>query len=127
MSTFNFALPWPPTNNHMYVNARGGHGRYLSEAGRAYVDRVGELALQGIVPRFKLSGRLGIAVVAHPPNNGRHDLDNLWKGTLDSLKKCGCIPDDSDFDVERICRGAVVPGGRLNVLLWQLAGAADNG
>lgn len=121
---FAFTLPWPPTNNNMFANAAWGKGgRRLSKKGRAYADRVGELALMNHVPRHKLQGRLGIGIIAHAPDRGRHDLDNLWKAVLDSLTKCGCVPDDSDFDVEFIARGTVIPGGRLEVEIWQIQAA----
>jgi crossover junction endodeoxyribonuclease RusA len=115
-----FTLPYPPTTNNLFAGAFGG--RRLSVTARAYVKRVAELALMNAqhMPRFVLTGRIGIALVASPPDARDRDLDNLLKAPLDALKKCGVLRDDCDIDDIHIRRGSIIPGGRLEVTLWQL-------
>lgn len=124
----SFTLPWPPSANtywrHIILGGKFKKARahtLLSERGRDY--RVAALASirQQNVPRGALRGRLAIEVMAYPPDKRTRDLDNLWKGMLDSLKHAGVITDDGDFDRETIERGPVRPGGLLELRVSELA------
>lgn len=127
LMSLRFTLPWPPSVNtywrHAVVGGKWKKARamvFLSQAAKDY--RVGVLAAlrEAQVPKGALRGRLSIHVIAHPPSAGDHDLDNLWKGMLDSLKHAGIIRDDADFDDEHIVRGRVVKRGMLSVTLSEL-------
>lgn len=123
-----FRLPWPPTVNTYWRSMMAGPlaGRVLiSRRGRAYRREVGIEVMRQCVPREALLGRLGIVVMACPPDRRVRDLDNLWKGMLDALVTAGVIGDDGDFDDLRIHRGPVVTDGMLHVEIWQLEGAAE--
>jgi len=129
--TFALTLPWPPSVNHYWANrvipAKHGPRRfivmtYLADAGREYRVRVSEAIMAQRIPRRVLTGRLAIKVLAHPPDWRTRDLDNLWKGLLDSLKHADVIEDDGHFDDLRIRRGKVMPGGKVMVDLSEIPG-----
>jgi crossover junction endodeoxyribonuclease RusA len=63
----------------------------------------------------KMDGRLSVAIVAHPPDNRRRDLDNMMKGLLDGLVHAQVIEDDSQIDRLSIQRGVVCKGGKVRV------------
>ena len=90
-----FRLPWPPSLNRYY---RTWKGRVLiAEDGRKYRKTVGKLAM---VNRFGNFGnkRIKVEVEALPPDRRRRDLDNLYKGVLDSLQHAGVYDDDGQID-----------------------------
>lgn len=107
-------LPFPPSVNRMYRVF--GNRSILSAAGRAYRAAVTE-ALAGTP---KLLGRVSVAIVAHPPDNRRRDLDNLLKASLDGLVHGGALEDDSQIDDLRIVRGENRRHGALSVLIHPL-------
>ena len=128
LMSLTFTLPWAPSANtywrHIILGGKHKKARahtLLSESGREY--RVAAIAAirQQKVPIGALSGRLAIEVIAHPPDRRRRDLDNLWKGMLDSLTHAGVISDDGDFDRECIERGLVRPGGLLELKVSEIA------
>lgn len=124
----SFHLPWPPSINRYWRSPRSGRlaGRVLlSKDGRAYRALVGLEILRQRVTRFKLTGRLGITVLACPPDRRVRDLDNLWKGCLDAIAAAGVVSNDGDFDDLRILRGPIVPDGLLHVEIVELR--PDNG
>jgi crossover junction endodeoxyribonuclease RusA len=85
----------------------------VSAIGRTYRKAVTE-ALAG-TPR--VSGRVSVRIVAHPPDNRRRDLDNLLKASLDGLVHGGALEDDSQIDDLRIVRGENKRHGELIVLI----------
>ncbi len=126
-----FRVPYPPSANGYWRSPNKGPlaGRVLiSEEGRAYRRQLGVEIVRQRVPRFQLSGRLAISVMACCPDRRTRDLSNLWKGFLDALTHAGVIRDDGDFDDERIYRGPVVIDGVLYVEILELPGqATDSG
>ena len=60
------------------------------------------------------------------PNEGKHDLDNLPKVVLDSLRKAGVILDDSYIDELFLWRGATLKGGELRLTLSEIEGRATH-
>lgn len=108
-------LPWPPTVNHYYRKFRGRI--VVSAKGLAYRNAVADQVLaQRGAKRF--SGRLNVSIVAHMPDKRRRDLDNLLKGTLDSLTHAGVWLDDEQIDRLSIERGPV--GGMLQVSVMEV-------
>jgi crossover junction endodeoxyribonuclease RusA len=125
--SLSFTLPWAPSANtywrHIILGGKHKKARahtLLSESGRDY--RVAAVAAirQQRVPVGALTGRLAIEVTAYPPDRRRRDLDNIWKGMLDSLTHAGVIADDGDFDRETIERGPVRAGGLLVLKVSEL-------
>lgn len=108
-------LPWPPSTNTYYRNVMGK--TLISAKGREYRAAVVE---QVLIQRGakRLGGRLIVAIEAHVPDKRRRDLDNLLKGTLDSLTHAGVWLDDSQIDSLTISRGPV--GGMLKVLVIEV-------
>ncbi len=76
--------------------------------------------------RLRLTGRLGIKIIADPPDNRRRDLDNILKVPLDALTHAGLLIDDEQFDEIYIVRGVSVPDGRLGVKIYEITGG-NNG
>lgn len=108
-------LPWPPTANTYYRNLPGK--TLISEKGRAYRAAVAQQVLVQRGAR-RLSGRLAVAIVAHVPDRRRRDLDNLFKGVLDSLTHAGVWLDDEQIDCLSIERGPI--GGMLKVTVREV-------
>ena len=110
-------MPWPPSNNHYYTVVRGR--KILSSEGRRYGESAAFATAGRNRPVQPLSGRLRVEVLASPPDRRRRDLDNLLKPVLDALTRGQVIGDDSQIDDLRICRRAVLSGGKLAVTIWQ--------
>lgn len=105
-------LPYPPSVNDYWHHDRRGH-TYLAANGRAYRTDVLAAVLSG--GRYRITGRLDVEVVLHPPDRRRRDLDNAMKSLLDSIQHAGVYEDDSQIDRLEIRRGDVVKGGKCLV------------
>ncbi|HBA9842516.1 TPA: RusA family crossover junction endodeoxyribonuclease, partial [Escherichia coli] len=75
--------------------------------------------------KLSLSGRLGIKIIAAPPDKRRRDLDNILKAPLDALTHAGLLIDDEQFDEITVVRSQPVTGGRLGVKIYKIAGGND--
>ena len=109
------ALPWPPSANMLWRSPNRGplRGRHLlSPAARRYKDNT--RAILDALNLDPIPGRVAVALVAHPPDRRRRDLDNLVKIVLDSLKGAA-FGDDHLIDRISIERGDVEPGGLIRV------------
>ncbi|MFM9932867.1 RusA family crossover junction endodeoxyribonuclease [Achromobacter xylosoxidans] len=109
-------LPFPPSVNTYWRHPTKGKlaGRHLiSEKGREYRQAVMDEASR--YQLAKMDGRLSVAIVAHPPDNRRRDLDNMMKGLLDGLVHAQVIEDDGLIDRLTIERGVVCEGGKVRV------------
>ena len=115
-----FTLGWPPSVNHYWQSRRNGRGRYIGPAGVAFLEGTMIACKMQHVPR-QTSGRVGLAIVVHPPNNIDRDLDNLSKATLDSLVKAGVLLGDSRKHLAYLSWewGDNVPGGKLVIRCWR--------
>jgi crossover junction endodeoxyribonuclease RusA len=112
-------LPYPPTVNHYYGRGRRGN-LFIGTAGKAYRVAVGRAAY--LLGATKLVGRIGLHVIACPPDRRRRDLGNLDKCLSDALEHVGLFDDDEQIDDLRYERGERTPGGKLIVKLFPLAG-----
>lgn len=88
-------LPWPPTANTYW--RRNGGRYFISKRGQDYREFVAKAcyAYQGL---FVAEDRLSLRIKAYPPDKRRRDLDNIFKGLLDSLQHAELFPDDSQID-----------------------------
>jgi crossover junction endodeoxyribonuclease RusA len=88
----NFRVPLiPPSVNHIWKRKRGG-GAYLSAEAKAFTE-----AVQLLAPRTGFGKQFcEVQVTFYLPANKmlRNDLDNLLKGSIDSLTKAGILADD---------------------------------
>lgn len=132
MNAVSLTLPWPPTVNTYWrsIVLGGKHCRarsqvLISEQGRTYRKTVAELVLDCKVPRNALKGSLAVKAIAFPPDRRARDLDNLWKGMLDSLKHAGVIRDDGDIDDLHIVRGGVKSGGYVLLTITEIGNAQE--
>jgi len=115
-------LPWPPSVNRYWRHPTTGKlaGRHLiSEEGRRYRATVKEACWD--VPM--VPGRIGVAILASPPDARRRDLDNLFKSVLDSLVHAAVIEDDSLIDALSIVRGDRRVGGQIQILIEPMSAA----
>ena len=111
-------LPWPPSTNRLYRSPRSGPlaGRtLLSAEARAYKAK----AMAMIHHPNPLTGKVGVRIVAHPPDRRRRDLDNILKIVLDCCKG-QCFDDDANIDHLEVLRGDALPPGRIEVSVWPL-------
>ena len=106
-------LPYPPTVNHYWFRNRNGSLR-IGPKGLAFRQ---EVWLAVVKSRQRLTGRLFLGVIAHPPDHRRRDIDNLLKAVLDALQHGGLYDDDNQIDKICIERGEVLKGGKLIVEL----------
>ena len=115
-------LPWPPSVGSMW---RIFKNRWiLSAKGREYHKAVQEQVLIQNVAR-NLSKPLTVTIIAYRPDKRKRDLDNLLKGTLDSLTKAGVWGDDSQIQDLRIYWGDHI-GGYLKVYIEEYHGPAQS-
>lgn len=90
-------LPWPPSSNTYW--RRNGGRYFISTKGQAYRLHVIKICLElGLANSFTEDDRLSVSILAYPPDKRRRDLDNLFKGLMDSLQHAKVFPDDSQID-----------------------------
>lgn len=112
-------LPYPPSVN-TYWRANGKR-RFISKAGVEFKQAVAEYVIQHSIHKFG-DARLRVDVVIRPRSKRIFDLDNLFKGLLDSLCDAGVYDDDSQIDQLSICRGDSIAGGACLVVIEEING-----
>lgn len=130
MTAFSFRLPWPPSLNNYFVERavrQRNTGKLIvlkhpGSEGLEYRLRVAHALLMQSIPRDRLTGRLGVRIVAHPPDRRARDLDNLLKATLDALTHARLYVDDSAIDDLHVLRGQPCQGGRLDLTVEEIVG-----
>jgi Holliday junction resolvase RusA-like endonuclease len=123
VTELRFTIPWGLSVNGYWGGARHGR-RYVTAKAREYQAEVDEILTARGIPRARLAGSLEIDLVANPPTRAVF-LDNRLKAIMDCLTFLGVIDDDRWFDRIQIRRGAIVPGGSVDVVLRQLAPHRD--
>jgi crossover junction endodeoxyribonuclease RusA len=58
---------------------------------------------------------VAIAVIAHPPDARKRDLDNLLKATLDALTAARVWQDDNQVKRIELRWGSKIKGGQLEI------------
>lgn len=112
---FTFNLPWPPSVNAIY--RRSSKGVKLTRAAKRYRDEVLASLIDqrdqfggwpaGVPGPPLLTGSLRVHVTTYQPLDGhKHDLDNLFKATLDALQEANVFYDDVQIDEIGARRGS---------------------
>ena len=107
-------LPYPPSVNHMYINARGR--RFPNAKAKAYKTAVQEYVAEYRVPKFG-DVKIALIVWAYPPDKRKRDISNLLKIIEDSLQDAGVFDDDFNIDFIEIKRCDIKKGGGLTVMI----------
>lgn len=101
MQTVKLILPYPVSNNIYYRSM--GHNIILSERGKNYKKIAHLILMQNKIRNGNYEGDVQIKATLYPKlkKSGETykrvlDLDNCWKGVLDSLNKI-CFKDDSQI------------------------------
>lgn len=96
LSGFVIFLPFPPTANNLFVNARG-KGRIMSPEYRAWRGEAGKLYMTQSKPQ-PVDGPYKFLLEVQRPDKRRRDCTNLIKAPEDFLVALGLISDDSDAE-----------------------------
>ena len=94
-------LPWPPTVNTYW--RKSPRGMFISKRGKEYAKEVFYICNKYRYS-FTDNQRLSISILAFPPDKRKRDLDNIFKGLLDSLVKANVLSDDEQIDELHIKR-----------------------
>lgn len=121
MNTFNITLPWPPSNNRYYRHNRGR--THISADGIAYRNAVAQIIKAGLLD-INTTSPLRVRVECYMPDRRRRDLDNLQKAAFDALTKAGFWADDSQVVDYRVVKMPKCTGGKLELTITELEGAA---
>jgi len=120
MQVVYIELPWPPSVNTYW--RRVGTKTIISKSGRLYLQSVQAAVLISGCRRNML-GELQMSILAYPPDMRRRDLDNVLKGVLDSLQKCGVYGDDFQIAKLSIERRRASKPGRLEISIQEIKSA----
>jgi crossover junction endodeoxyribonuclease RusA len=109
-------LPFPPTTNNLFANARGGRGgRFPTKAYKAWRDRAA-VAIRRQAPAG-IKGPVTLDIQLGRPDRRRRDLSNYIKALEDALVQHGLIEDDSMVQTLLVEWGST-PGATLRVSRW---------
>lgn len=109
-------LPFPPSLNNCFVNAKGG-GRIPSQRYKAWTtEALWSLKAQHAM---KMAGDLSIHIGIVAPDKRSRDCDNLAKPVLDLLVKAGVIADDSNRHVRSVSIEWLASGDPCTVIVSQ--------
>lgn len=109
-------MPWPPTLNKYRTVARGR--LITSTKGKKYKDE--GMAIIRSQTKAKISGKIKVGIVFHPPTNSRFDLDNFCKCLLDTVTESGLIEDDSNISELKLTKGEKIKGGKALVTITSI-------
>ena len=116
-------LPWPPSVNAYWRSRIAGKGRkqfvsvYLGKAGKEFRSNVQAAVFERFGVLRPTQDRLRVTVLMIQPDRRKRDVDNILKGTLDSLTHARVWEDDSQVDDLRVVRGRVQSPGWLEVTI----------
>ena len=115
-----FDLPWPPSINKMYVNAKEAcktnkRGRYLTSEARNY-KTIAMYTIFSFTRGFKFGNvPVSVKIVQHNPDSRQRDRDNGLKIVFDCIEKSGLINNDNQIKNFEIIEGPCLKGG-----LWRV-------
>ena len=112
------SLGWPPTVNHYWKQRKHG-GRFISEAGLAFRKEAWTEFKNKYPGKAPLQVRVGLRILASPPDNRVRDIDNILKCLCDSMKHAGVYEDDGLIDAIEIYR-TLERYGAVHVTIWPI-------
>lgn len=93
-------LPWPPSVNSIWSTTRKGNW-FTTKVAREFKEIVAlSVYKQKAKNSFTVDDLIQITVIAHPPDNRKRDLDNIFKVLADALQDAGVY--ENDFQIKRI-------------------------
>ena len=107
-------LPYPPSVNHMYINAHGR--RFPNKKALDYKAQVVDYVVEYKVPKLG-NAKLSMTIWVYPPDKRKRDISNTIKIIEDSLQDAGVYDNDFNIDILLIQRGAITKGGKLLVMI----------
>lgn len=118
--TMRITFPWCVSVNAYWQHSRTGH-TFLSKKARRFRTDCQALFLEqhGIVK--PMLERVRVVIVLRCATARIYDLDNFNKGILDGLKYCKVVKDDCQIDDLRVVRGEQFKGGRVEILIEEIA------
>lgn len=117
MIGYSLTLPLGPTINHYYQRNKNG-GVRISQAGQDFRWEVARAVREAKMPTIK--GRVCMVVRVYPRSKAKTDISNRIKPLEDALQAAGAFLNDEQIDDERVLRGGVVSGGRIEVLIGEI-------
>lgn len=90
-----FDVPFPPTVNNLFVNGKGGKGRFTSPAYKAWKEAAGTLA-KAQAKGKRIAGPYAMEVRLVRPDARRRDASNYLKAIEDLFVWLGVVDDDSE-------------------------------
>lgn len=110
-------LPYPPSINTYYRHVGGKV--LISAKGRAYRERVEQIAvLDNVQNKFKKSD-LQIVVTLYPPDRRKRDIDNVLKCLFDSLTHGKVWQDDSQVKRMFIEKNEPIEQGQVVIKIME--------
>jgi crossover junction endodeoxyribonuclease RusA len=107
-------LPYPPSVNHMYINAHGR--RFPNKKALDYKIAVQDYVIEYNVPKLG-EARLELTIWVYPPDKRKRDISNIIKIVEDSLQDAGVYENDFQIDVLMVQRGKIIKGGGITVMI----------
>jgi len=107
-------LPYPPSVNHMYINAHGR--RFPNKKALDYKSQVADYVVEYKVPKLG-DAKLSLTIWVYPPDKRKRDISNIIKIVEDSLQDAGVYDNDFNIDILIVQRGEIKKGGGILVML----------
>jgi len=109
-------LPYPPTINHYYGQARSGR-RFIKERGKEYREITRSKFIDKYPDHKIWEGKVSIRIYVYPPDKRKRDLDNLNKCLWDSLEYADVFKDDSQIYHLEMTKFEMQKGGWIRTIL----------
>jgi crossover junction endodeoxyribonuclease RusA len=110
-------LPYPPSVNHMYINARGR--RFPNKKAVDYKIKVQDIVIDQQARKFG-SSPISLQIWVYPPDRRKRDISNIIKIVEDSLQDAGIYDDDFQINLLVVERGKILKGGKVTVIIDEI-------
>lgn len=110
-------LPYPPSVNHMYINARGR--RFPNKKAIDYKIKVQDIVIEECAKKFG-SSPISLQIWVYPPDRRKRDISNIIKIVEDSLQDAGVYDDDFQINLLVIQRGKIIKGGKITIMIEEI-------